>query len=136
MSFVLDASVVHAWLFNERSAVGEFAKGRLDGEPAVAPRLWWFEVRNGLVMAERRQRLTKEDTDAALRQLSGLTIAFDDAPDEAAVVSLAREHRLTVYDAAYLELAMRRNLPLATLDAALAAAARVEGVRLIGAAPE
>src|SRR5439155_4820738 len=100
---------------------------QLRSETAAAPILWWFEVRNGLVIAERRRRLNEQQTARALNKLSRLAIRLDQPPDEAEVMTLARRHRLTVYDAAYLELAIREALPLATLDTALADAARAEG---------
>ena len=70
-----------------------------------------------------------------LRELERIAVAVDAAPLEDQVLALARQHRLTVYDAAYLELALRQDLPIATLDMPLAAAARAEGVALIGEAP-
>ena len=132
MPFVLDASIVHAWAFDERQRAADDARERLCDDRAAAPSLWWFEVRNGLVMAERRGRLTQRETALFLRELSRLAVALDVAPQEARVLALARRHRLTVYDTAYLELALRERLPLATLDRALAEAARAEGVSLIG----
>ena len=81
---------------------------------------------------ERRGRLTEQETARFLGDVSGLRISSDRMSDEGAVLTLARRHRLTVCDAAYLELAARRNLPLATLDGALVGAARAEGVSLIG----
>lgn len=92
----------------------------------------WFDVRNTLVMAERRAQLTQNDVDMFLRFLPQLRISMDRAPDEARIIALARRHRLTVYDAAYLDLAMRECVALATLDQALVCAARQEGVALVG----
>ena len=132
MAFILDASVVHAWILDEGCPLADEVKARLHSETATAPALWWFEVRNGLVMAERRGRLTEPETARALRELSSLAISLDQSPDEAGVMTLARQHRLTVYDAAYLELALRKALPLATLDGPLQRAARAEAVRLMG----
>lgn len=103
----------------------------LDDEDAVAPALWWFESRNILIINERRGRLDREMVDRSCAILARLPIEIDRGPDESAVMRLARRHRLTVYDAAYLELAMRRVSPLATLDDALARAAKAEGVELI-----
>jgi predicted nucleic acid-binding protein len=105
---------------------------RLRTESAAAPSLWWFEVRNGLVVAERRGRVTEQQTARFLREILRLAVTLDNSPNEAGVLALARRHRLTVYDAAYLELALRQDLPIATLDMPLAAAARAEGVALIG----
>ena len=93
------------------------------------PLLWWFEVRNVLVINERRGRIDPPGSAAFLADLETLPISFDRQSDSATVLALAREHRLTVYDAAYLELARRLEAPLATLDRRLAAAARAAGVR-------
>lgn len=130
MPFVVDASIVACWaLQDEHATPAERALGRLSGDEAIAPALLWFEVRNILVVNERRKRLTEAGTREFLSQISALPIRTDVAPDEAVVMRLAREHKLSVYDAAYLELAQRLRLPLATLDDALAAAARREGVK-------
>ena len=133
MGFVLDASVAACWAFEDEShPLAELALERLRTEPALVPALWWFELRNVLVVNERRDRLTETVTAAFLRAVARLDIAIDRTPDSAAVLALARAHRLSVYDAAYLELAQRAAAPLATLNAALARAARDEGVPLIG----
>ena len=134
MAFVLDASVAACWAFDDEDhPVAESALERLRTEPALVPSLWWFELRNVLVVSERRGRLTEPVSAAFLRAVARLDIAIDRTPDSTAVLALARAHRLSVYDAAYLELAQRTAAPLATLDAALARAARDEGVALIGA---
>jgi predicted nucleic acid-binding protein len=100
-------------------------------EEGVVPGLWWFEVRNILIVNERRRRITESDTAAFLLSLSRLRIRLDRVPGENGVLRLARAHRLSVYDAAYLELAQREGLPLATLDADLRKAAADEGVALV-----
>ena len=132
MPFVLDASIAIAWALPEESPSAELALARMQTDRAVVPSLWWFELRNGLVVNERRTRITEPQTALFLRRIARLAITIDQSPDEAAVLSLARRHRLTVYDATYLELALRAELLLATLDAALARAAGAEGVRLVG----
>jgi predicted nucleic acid-binding protein len=132
MSFIIDASVVIAWAFKEQHATAERALARIQAEEAIVPALWWYELRNVLVLGERQKRLTERETARFLRDISRLTITIDSSPNEAQVLTLARRHRLTVYDAAYLELAGREALPLATLDEELAAAARAEQVALIG----
>jgi predicted nucleic acid-binding protein len=101
-------------------------------EIAHVPAIWWFEVRNTLLINERRSRISERDTTAFLRALAAMDIEIDRTPVEAATLALARRHRLTVYDVSYLELAIRAKLPLATLDRKLAAAAKSEGVSLIG----
>ena len=100
-------------------------------EEAVVPCLWWFEVRNILVVNERRRRIPESDTAAFLLNLSRLRVRLDRLPEGDAVLRLARTHRLSVYDAAYLELAQREGLPLATLDPDLRRAASDAGVGLL-----
>ena len=132
MPFVLDASVTACWAFaDEDHPDASWAFDRMVSEEAVVPALWWFEVRNILIVNERRRRITESDTAAFLLNLSRLRIRVDRVPDENGVLRLARAHRLSVYDAAYLELAQREGLPLATLDADLQKAAAGEGVALV-----
>jgi predicted nucleic acid-binding protein len=132
MAFVLDASVTLSWAFADEHDEFAFAiLQRLEADQARVPLIWWFDVRNVLLVNERRQRITAADSAGFLRMLSGLSIEIDAAPDSDRVMTLGRRHRLTVYDCAYLELALRDGLPLATLDAQLAAAARREGVAVI-----
>lgn len=132
MAFVLDASIVGCWFFEDESNPHATAAwARLDSEYARVPLHWWFEVRNICLLGERRSRATEEYTLTFLNDLQLLTIDFDELPDQLPVLVLARKHRLTFYDAAYLELARREGLALATLDAQLAEAARAEGVPLV-----
>jgi predicted nucleic acid-binding protein len=133
MSFVIDASVVIAWAFKEEHASAELSFARIQTEEAIVPALWWYELRNVLVLGERQGRLTERETARFLRDLSRFAITMDSLHNEIQIMTLARRHRLTVYDAAYLELAQREAVPLATLDEELAAAARAEKVALIGA---
>ncbi len=137
MPFVLDASIAACWAFEDEDHPGAaLALERIRADEARVPSLWWFEVRNVLLINERRGRISETDTAGFLRDLSRLGVTLDRSPDEAALLSLARRHRLTVYDASYLELARRDALPLATLDADLACAAQAEGVALVGQAPD
>lgn len=132
MPFVLDASVTACWAFrDEEHPVADTARDRIIGDEGLAPTLWWFEVRNILVVNERRKRLTEADSSVFLRDLARLPITLDRTPEEAEVLRLARKHRLSVYDAAYLELALRRGITLATLDNDLIRAARAEKMALI-----
>lgn len=128
----LDASITVAWVLEETNTRAVLAQQTVENGQAIVPRLWWFEVRNALIVNERRGRIGELLSARFLSELSRFALAFDDATDEKRVMALARRHRLTVYDAAYLELAVRENVPLATLDAPLAAAARAEGVPLLG----
>ena len=133
MSFVIDASVTMSWYFaEEASPAGKLAFEQLGATGAEAPFLWWFEVRNALVVNERRGRLDMAATVGILAHLEGLPIRLDVDQDGDVVLALAREHRLTVYAAAYLELALRADAPLATLDQQLARAARAAKVPLLG----
>jgi predicted nucleic acid-binding protein len=125
---------VIAWAFKEKHASAELAFSRIQTEQAIAPALWWSELRNVLLVGERQGRLTERETARFLRNISRLAITVNSSPNEIQVLTLARRHRLTVYDAAYLELAVREALPLATLDETLASAARAEGVSLVGQA--
>jgi predicted nucleic acid-binding protein len=131
--FVLDASVMASWCFaDEEHPHAEAAFQRMADESIIAPTLLWFELRNVLLMGERRDRLSEAQTARFLNYVAELPIEMDRDPDEALVLGLARTHRLSVYDAVYLELAQRRALPLATLDKALIHAARSEKISLVG----
>ncbi|MEY2396388.1 MAG: hypothetical protein QOF94_2733 [Acidobacteriaceae bacterium] len=132
MPFVLDASVTACWAFHDEDhPQADLALARLGRDHALAPSLWWFELRNMLVVNEHRKRITLAETAAFLRDLSSLPVTLDSTPDEAEVLRLARAHRLSVYDAAYLELAQRSGVALASLDAALVRAAHLESVPVL-----
>ncbi|MGH7049850.1 MAG: type II toxin-antitoxin system VapC family toxin [Acetobacteraceae bacterium] len=131
--FVLDASVVASWCFPDESHPSAAAAfRRIAEESAAAPALLWFEVRNVLLMGERRRRVSAAETARFLKYLRELPIEVDREPDEALTLSLARRYQLSVYGAVYLGLAQRQALPLATLDRALVDAARSEKVPLVG----
>ncbi len=135
---VIDASSVLAWCFEDEG--GPEADALIDkvvAKGAVAPGLWSFEVANGLVSGERRRRIKPAESAAFVAMIEELPIETDTETGGRALhetISLAREYRLSVYDAAYLELAMRLGLPLATDDRSLAGAAKRAGVALIGSA--
>ncbi len=132
--FVLDGSVTLAWFFeDEADAYAESIEDSLAIAQAVVPTLWSLEVANGLLVGERRKRTTEAKATQFLTLLSSLPIAVD--PETAVrawkdTLLLARAHHLSAYDAAYLELALRRGLPLASLDGPLKAAAKAVGVAL------
>ena len=127
MPFVVDASVVGSWVLpDENHPESLTALERLKDDEAFAPSLLWFELRNLLLANERRQRITPAQTAAALNLVKELPLRLDGQADSDTTLQLARAYRLTIYDAAYLELAVRRHLALVTFDAALAAAARAE----------
>jgi predicted nucleic acid-binding protein len=134
MSVVLDASVVGCWCFpDETSSVADAAMREVVADEAVVPAVWWFEVRNLLLTGEHVGRMDPIGTAGFLADLEALSIRIDRASESNVILALARTHRLTVYDAAYLELAGRIAAPLATLDRKLADAARAAGVPLMGA---
>jgi len=97
----------------------------------LVPTIWWFEVRNLLIMAERRGRLDQNTTSKVLDIVASYPITIDREPNETVLMDLARNHGLTAYDASYLELAIRLNAPLATLDQQLARAATGENVAVL-----
>ena len=135
MSFVLDSSIVLAWAYSDEttSAILQIFD-RLSQGGAWVPSLWRLEVANVLEMGIRRKRHNVEFRDATLADLSQLPIQTDHETDQqawGATLHLANRHRLTLYDAAYLELALRRSLPLATLDEDLRRAARAEKIPLL-----
>ncbi len=134
MNFVLDASVALSWCFEDEG--GDYALRVLQGlrrGEAVVSSLWPLEVTNGLVAAERRKRLDRAAAAEARRLLQALPIVVDPVEPRRAFDNtsrLARSHRLSTYDASYLELALRLGVPLATLDGELCAASESEGVIL------
>jgi predicted nucleic acid-binding protein len=133
MSVVLDSSVVGCWCFpDEISSIADAAMLEVAADEAVVPAIWWFEVRNLLLTGERVGRMDSIGTAGFLADLEALSIRIDRAPESDVVLALARTHRLTIYDAAYLEPASRIDAPLATLDRQLARAATVASVRLLG----
>ena len=127
MSLVLDASVVMTWVLEaEVTRATDELMDRTGEAGAVVPALWRLEVANVLQMAVRRKRMTAECRDVFLRSLEIMPIEIDDETNIhawATTLTLADRHGLTTHDAAYLELARRRRLPLASLDADLRAAA-------------
>lgn len=134
MSFVIDASIVAGLAFAEASSPKIAAAiDELAASEALTPSLFFFEVRNALVVNEKRGRITPQGSTDFLRRLTRMPIRIAPLPDEEGLMALARNRKLTVYDAAYLELAMREALPLATLDRDLEKAAIAEGVVLFGA---
>jgi predicted nucleic acid-binding protein len=133
---VIDASSVLAWCFeDEGGPEADWLIDRVAAEGAVVPGIWPLEVANGLLTGERRGRIKPAESAAFVAMVEELPIVADPATGARALhetISLAREHRLSAYDTAYLELAMRLGVPLATGDRALAAAAARTGVALLG----
>lgn len=136
MSFVLDNSVALAWCFeDEQSAPVMRLLDRVADTGASAPLIWPLEALNGLLVAERRQRLDATRRAQLAAFLTDLPIMLDRDTADCAweqTARLAERFRLSAYDAAYLELAARRRLPLATLDRGLRGAAQLMGMELLG----
>jgi predicted nucleic acid-binding protein len=136
VSLVLDASLTLSWYFeDERTRVVDGALDEVVTSGAVVPALWRMEVVNGLQMAIRRKRIDTDFRDRAIRHLSLLPIVVDPETDRyvwTTTLRLSDRFGLTVYDAAYLELAQRRDLPLASIDKALSTAGRRLGVPIFG----
>lgn len=130
--FVLDSSLALAWYFkDEADPYADAVAAHFPVSRAAVPLIWPLEVANAVLMGERRQRSTEAQAAKWLGYLGSLPIAVDDETNDRAwgdVLSLARAHCLSAYDAAYLELALRRGLPLASLDDKLKAAASAVGV--------
>ncbi len=135
IQFVLDCSVAISWCLVDES--DDYAEAVLEIMPnaeAFVPGIWALEIANTLLVAERRNRMNPEQTQRAIRFLESLFIQIDPLTETQALsdtLILGREQRLAAYDAAYLELALRLELPLATIDIRLAEAAKRCGVTLL-----
>jgi len=134
--FVVDASVTLAWCFaDEASELADRVLDQLERDEALAPAIWPLEVANGLRTAERRGRLDLADLAHVRELLTALPVQVEGVPLDIAlgeVTELARQLDLTAYDAAYLALAARRGLALATVDDRLRRACERAGVELVG----
>jgi predicted nucleic acid-binding protein len=135
MPFVLDSSVALSWLLPDETApaVDELAE-RLAEAPALVPAIWYLEVGNALLMAQRRDRITEKELEKLLSVVVALPLETDSPHIEEAlapVMRLAREQKLTAYDASYLELAYRRSRALASLDSRLREAAGKLGIQVL-----
>ena len=139
MSLVLDSSVTLAWAYSEETTPAiQQVFDLIADYGAYVPALWRLEVANVLETGVRRGRTDSGFRDAALADLAFMPIRVDLETDRqawGATLQFAVAHRLTLYDAAYLELAQRRRLPLATLDRDLRTAARAERIVLLGVDP-
>lgn len=131
MATVIDVSVIAAQLLPDE-VYSDFARTlleQLDTEERIAPAIFWYEIRNVLLMAKRRNRIDQQQLEACLIQLTDeLTLREDTERNDAAILDLAQRHDLTVYDASYLETAIRRKARLATFDRELANAAFKEKI--------
>jgi predicted nucleic acid-binding protein len=131
-AFVVDCSIAMVWLFHDEATPKTAALlTRLATETALVPDWWFIEITNVLAMSERKGRITATQSDAFIADLGKLGIEKDtEAPERAftQLLALCRTHRLNSYDAIYLELAIRRSLPLATLEDDLRKTAKRLGV--------
>jgi len=133
MSTVIDASIAAAWFLpDERNDEADRALAGLQSAPGYVPTLFWFEMRNLLLMAERRGRLSAGEAVTSMALLRRLPLRDEGAGSDTLVLALAARLALSAYDASYLALAIRLALPLATTDERLAVAARREGVEVRG----
>jgi predicted nucleic acid-binding protein len=131
---VVDSSIALSWCLPDEGETDRIQQ-EVAEYGAIAPSHWPLEVANALLMAERRQRITAALRNAALQDLGALPIVLDDETSARAwheILQLADAYRLTAYDAAYVELAQRRALPLATLDTEMRVAARALGITVLG----
>ena len=133
--FVIDASVALAWCFDdEATPATRVLLDRFEVEHAEVPSLWHLELANALASGERKRRITPARISEFIDLISGLPIVVDEETPQSAlgpILEVSRSQRLSAYDASYLELAMRRGVPLATKDGALANAAERVGVALL-----
>ncbi len=132
MVFVLDASVAASWLLPAEEHPGAQAVlERMTEEDALVPRLFWYEIRNVLLMNELRQRITARQTTSSMLKIQALPLFTDEKNRDGDALTLARQYTLSLYDAVYLELALRHACPLATLDKAIQRAAKQENIILL-----
>jgi len=133
MPHVLDASTALSWAIQqERDALARTGAVAILSHGAIVPAIWRWEVQNALLVAERDGRITSSDIEAALQDLVALPIEIDSigpSPTFGAELDIARRMALTLYDAAYIELALRRNSKLMTRDRKLGAAADALKIR-------
>jgi predicted nucleic acid-binding protein len=130
--FVLDASVVVTWAMrDEDHPAADRAFIQIQNDSAVVPGIWWYEIRNTLILNERRNRISRQDCVQFLEDLDSFRIDVRFPGHSEQIIDLARKLRLSVYDAAYLSLAIEERLSLATLDTALQAAALAMNVPLL-----
>ena len=133
MEFVVDASMAAAWILpDERAAATDAVMDRLGRDACRAPSLFWHEMRNLLLGAERRSRLPAGGASAFMLRLRRLAISNLGAGSDAGTFLMAVKHSLSAYDANYLSLALANGRALATLDRRLAAAATAEGIAILG----
>jgi predicted nucleic acid-binding protein len=135
-TLILDCSMAMAWCFSDETTPETMkVQDRLASEAAVVPAHWFLEITNVLAVAEKRKRISPKDASQFVQLLTALDIQIDDEGSRRAfdhILPLSRNHGLTSYDAAYLELVIRRQLPLASLDADLRQAVTSLGMQVLG----
>ena len=132
MRFVLDASVTLSWAMrDEDNPLADIAFEYIQTDSSLVPAIWWYEIRNALLISERRGRIEGGDIAKFLSAVSRFDIEVRAPEAGQRTMDLAREYRLSIYDAAYLALASEEKIPLATLDERLQSAARSAGVSLL-----
>ncbi len=135
MDFVLDCSITMAWFFQDEETSYTTAVRRSLGENAHAfvPSIWMFEVGNVFIISERRKRINEDKTALLLAQLKILPIHIEETPTfiiTRNIMDIARKYQLSTYDAAYLELAIRKEIPISSLDKDLKKAAKKSGITI------
>jgi predicted nucleic acid-binding protein len=134
--FIVDCSLTMSWCFPEEATDASSAiQDRMAHETAIVPMHWFLEVANVLAMAEKKKRITHAKSAEFLTLLEDLEIEADGEAAGRAfshILALSRSHGLTSYDATYLDLALRKRLPLASLDDELRSAAKKTGIQVLG----
>lgn len=130
MTLIIDASALIAWVMPDETGL-DLDRALAVHNDVIAPWLLWIELRNILLVSERRGRLSAGMAEQIIEPLDGLGILLDTSPSSQVVMELSRRHGLTAYDAVYLECALRHGGVLATLDQPLSRAAKAEGVATI-----
>lgn len=135
MRVIADMSVVLAWLFEEdQTADALTILPLIERQGLLVPNLWWSELENGILMAERRGRKSAEEVKTFLSLVRALPIQTDDTSRQQLtdpIIRLGRQYLLTAYDAAYVELSIRQSVPLATFDAAIRGCANAAGIEVL-----
>ena len=129
MALVVDSSIAVSWILaDENSPIARKALAVVAQQGMIVPGIFWYEFRNTLIVNERRGRLQLSESEQALAVIAAIDPQIADSHSETELLRLARTHHMSVYDAAYVELAFRQNLELATLDEKMSIAAAKEGI--------
>jgi|ERR1700722_10410063 len=133
--FIVDCSIALAWCFpDEETPATKILLDRMNDEAAVVPALWFIEITNVLALSEKKGRIDRAKVAEFIALIEEFELDVDHEASRLAfshLLPLCRAHQLTSYDAAYLELALRRHLPLSTLDKQLTNAAKKLGVKVL-----